>query len=208
MIADNIKSEYNWKDVKIPYYWNIKLPKLLLMNIEGDKVLDVGCGNGYFVLYLIKHGIDAYGIDSGKKGIEIAKTACEGENRFYVCDIRDHKLPKEIDQKYDTVVSTEVIEHLFDPDEYLTFCYDILKKDGRIVLTTPYHGYLKNVAISMTNKWDEHHFSLFYGGHIKFFSKKTLQIIMERNGFEVTHIRGIGRFPFLWETMMAVGKRI
>lgn len=71
-------------------------------------------------------------------------------------------------------------------------------------MSTPYHGYLKNFMISILNKWDAHHFSLVEGGHIKFFSMRTLRTIIERNGFVVKEIKGVGRVPYLWGTMVAV----
>ena len=75
---------------------------------------------------------------------------------------------------------------------------------GVFVVSTPYHGYLKNLLIALFNKWDSHHFSLIEGAHIKFFSKKTLKLILERNGFSLQSVVGVGRIPFLWRTMVAV----
>jgi len=70
----------------------------------------------------------------------------------------------------------EVIEHLYSPKTYLANIYNWLKDDGYLILTTPYHGYLKNLAIALFNKFDNHFNPLWEGGHIKFF-QNTLCLI-------------------------------
>ena len=124
----NVES-YGWKSVEMPYYWNKKLPNILVDAVDGHKVLDVGCGNGYLVSVLLKNGYDAYGVDQARDGIALAKKYIDSD-RFFLCDISEEKLPDGIDCEYDTVMSTEVIEHLFSPDSYLRFCNSKLKMGG------------------------------------------------------------------------------
>ena len=73
---------------------------------------------------------------------------------------------------------------------------------------TPYHGYLKNLAISLLNKWDAHHTTLWDGGHIRFFSVKTLTELVTENGFEVIRFYFFGRCPFLWKNMICLARRV
>lgn len=90
---------------------------------------------------LIKEGYNVYGIDASEKGINIAKRSYS--DRFFIQDINTKKLPKELENiKFDTIISTEVIEHLFDPRGYIQFCKNILlnNKRGIIIISTPYHG--------------------------------------------------------------------
>jgi len=75
------------------------------------------------------------------------------------------------------------------------------------VLGTPYHGYLKNLAISLLGKWDSHHHVHFDGGHIKYFSVRTLSAMLEREGFEVERLHYFGRAPGLWKNMIAVARK-
>ena len=124
----NVES-YGWENVERPYYWDRKLPSILIDAVKGNKVLDVGCGNGYLVSLLIDNGYDAYGIDQAKDGVALAKKHIDS-NRFYLCDISEGELPAKINYEYDTVMSTEVIEHLFSPDSYLKFCNSKLKMGG------------------------------------------------------------------------------
>jgi 2-polyprenyl-6-hydroxyphenyl methylase/3-demethylubiquinone-9 3-methyltransferase len=73
-------------------------------------------------------------------------------------------------------------------------------------LSTPYHGYLKNLALALCDRWDHHHTALWHGGHIKFFSRATIGRLLSDNGFEVQGFRGVGRVPYLWKSMVVVGR--
>jgi len=68
--------------------------------------------------------------------------------------------------------------------------------------STPYHGYLKNLAISLGDGWDRHADPLDDGGHIKFFSKKTLQKALLDVGFADFHFMYSGRLPLLSKSMI------
>ena len=70
--------------------------------------------------------------------------------------------------RFDAVTSTEVIEHLFSPRSLPRFAARVLLPAGYLILSTPYHGYIKNLALSITGKWDRHFSPLWDGGHIKF----------------------------------------
>jgi hypothetical protein len=69
------------------------------------------------------------------------------------------------------------------------------------MLTTPYYGYLKNALIAATGRWDCHHGPLLVGGHIKFWSKRTITNLFEESGFTIRQWKGLGRLPYLWANM-------
>ncbi|AYL97263.1 class I SAM-dependent methyltransferase [Mucilaginibacter celer] len=181
----------------------LEQPLMSLLDKNTNRsILDLGCGNGFWVNYLLKHGFNAYGIDASEQGIAIANQINPG--RFFLHDLSVPGLPKQLDGiKFDTVISTEVIEHLYDPYAFVALCRDVLSETkGELIISTPYHGYLKNLFLSVFNKWDSHISPLWQGGHIKFWSVKTLTQILNEHGFEVTAFRGCGRIPYLWMTMI------
>ncbi len=120
---------------------------------------------------------------------------------FICSDI--YNLPwNEIDEKFDVTISIEVIEHLYYPRSLIQAALRSLKPGGTFVLSTPYHGYLKNLFLSLLNKWDNHFNVLEDGWHIKFFSTYTLRKLLYEEGFIDIEFCFGGRLPFLWKSMI------
>jgi 2-polyprenyl-6-hydroxyphenyl methylase/3-demethylubiquinone-9 3-methyltransferase len=110
--------------------------------------------------------------------------------------------------RFDAVVSLEVVEHVFLPRMYARNCHGFLKPGGRLIVSTPYHGWMKNVALAVTGKMDDHFTALWDFGHIKFWSRKTLGLLLEEAGFRLIGFSGAGRVPFLWKSMVLVAERV
>jgi hypothetical protein len=85
---------------------------------------------------------------------------------------------------------------------FISFCKSQLKQGGELIITTPYHGYLKNLMLSLLNKWDSHMDPLWLGGHIKLWSAKTLTKALINGGFSVVEFSGSGRMPYFWKSMI------
>jgi len=177
----------------------------LLHKSQHHNILDLGCGNGYLVNYLVEQGYNAYGTDASAEGISIARQ--KNPDRFFVQDLSSDSLPEQLQNiAFDIIITTEVIEHLYNPEAFILFCKKQLKKGGELVVSTPYHGYLKNLVLSIFNKWDSHMDPLWLGGHIKLWSKKTLSLALSNAGFTVTSFKGNGRWPYLWKSMLIKAK--
>lgn len=108
-----------------------------------------------------------------------------------------------------TVISMEVIEHLHSPRTFAAFVRSILEANGggRFILTTPYHGYLKNLSIALAGKADRHYSALWEGGHIKFWSRRTLAILLREAGFRNMAFTGAGRIRTCGGTWCSAPKR-
>lgn len=184
----------------------LQAPILRMLSRENNRcILDLGCGNGYLANFLLEQGYNAYGTDASEEGIAIAKQA--NPERFFVQDLSTGELPPQLGQlKFDTVISTEVIEHLYDPAGFITFCKQLLGSGGELVISTPYHGYLKNLSISISNGWDHHFSPAWHGGHIKFWSKATLSGLLTSAGFNIVAFKGCGRVPYFWKSMIIKAK--
>lgn len=187
-------------------FFYLQQPLLSLLNKKTNRcILDLGCGNGHLVNYLLKQGFNVYGTDASEKGIAIAKKT--NPERFYVQDLSTGKLPVELQSiNFDTIISTEVIEHLYDPQGFIDFCREALGSKGEIIISTPYHGYLKNLALAISNKLDAHLGPLWLGGHIKFWSKASLSRALINSGFTVVDFKGCGRIPYFWKSMIIKGR--
>ena len=164
-------------------------------------ILDVGCGNGHLVNYLLSLGYNAYGTDASEKGIAIARQT--NAERFFVQDLSSDELPEQLQGLHiDTITAIEVIEHLYNPEAFVNFCKNSLAPGGELIISTPYHGYWKNLMLSLFNKWDTHANPLWLGGHIKLWSAATLSRLLIDAGFTITAFKGCGRIPYFWKSMI------
>lgn len=167
----------------------------------GATVLDFGCGNGSFIAAFRDHGWNLHGLDFSSSGIQQSRTAYPSV-QFSVGDVTDDLLAHPLIGKCDLVISTEVVEHVMLPRRFARNCFLFLRPGGKLIVTTPYHGYLKNLTLALTGKLDHHFHALWDYGHIKFWSKKTLTHLLQEAGLEVTMFTGSGRLPYLWKSMV------
>ncbi len=203
--------EYKWGvEAPLSFWDDYPAIKKQMDKYRCKVAIDLGCGNGAIDLQLLDDGYDVYGIDSSESGIDAANSEynknhpLDNKKHFYYQDF-DEAIDKEIQsKKYDTVISTQVIEHVYSPKSYINLCASLLPSGGALIITTPYHGYLKNLLLAITGKFDKHFTALWEGGHIKFWSRATLSKLLSDNGFQVKEFKGIGRVPFLWRSMLFV----
>ena len=122
-------------------------------------------------------------------------------------NVPSQELLAEAGGPFDAILSTEVVEHLYTPRIYARLCFEMLKPGGVAIVSTPYHGYLKNLSLALTGKMDRHFTALWDCGHIKFFSVKTLTALLQQAGFIDISFKGAGRFPYLWKSMVALAHK-
>lgn len=201
-------SSYIYDGMDVTHMHRYFVPPILKLveQWKPRRLLDYGCGNGALCRELKKHGVEeVVGMDPSETGIIEARTAAP-EISFFNHSVYD-ALPSEHHGAYDMVVSTEVVEHLYAPRALPQRLKQALRPGGIVIVTTPYHGYLKNLAICLLNKWDSHHTVFWDHGHIKFWSKDTLRKLFEDEGFEFLSFQGLGRLPYLWMTMLMVFRK-
>jgi len=182
--------------------------KSVLAHIEFPQVIDLGCGNGFLLrhCFLGTSGILMYGIDGSLSGIEHARRPVSAAD-FRVGDVCGTFSDHPAYGKCDLLISTEVVEHLYDPRKFALNCFNFLRPGGKALISTPYHGYLKNLALSLSGRMDAHFGPLWDGGHIKFWSRRTLSQLFMESGFLIRGFRGAGRLPLLWKSMLLILER-
>jgi 2-polyprenyl-3-methyl-5-hydroxy-6-metoxy-1,4-benzoquinol methylase len=201
--------EYRYSDAELccsSVYILPALTKILKGLPRHSTVADVGCGNGSLLAQFRPYGWDLHGLDHSASGIAQATAAYSGI-QFRQADFSTDLSSDPLAGRCDMVISTEVVEHLFLPRIYARNCYRLLRPAGRFVLSTPYHGYLKNLALAATGKMDSHFTALWDHGHVKFWSRRTLTLLLQEAGFRVTAFYGVGRIPFLWKSMILVAEK-
>jgi 2-polyprenyl-3-methyl-5-hydroxy-6-metoxy-1,4-benzoquinol methylase len=208
-MTENIVDDYGWASDQGPQSCGYIAPRILelLKQLNVRRVLDLGAGNGALCEQIASAGYEVAGVEYDKAGVELARKS-HPEIPFYNFGVQDDPaVLLSHEQVFDAVVSTEVIEHLFSPHLLPIYAKGALKQGGYLIITTPYHGYLKNLALAIFDKWDHHHTVLWHGGHIKFWSRATLTQLLNENGFQVVDFSGVGRLPYMWKSMVLVAQK-
>ncbi len=107
----------------------------LLDRVEGKRVLDLGCGEGYGVDLLASRAAEVVGVDLAPEAVYHARKTYRRPNlRFLYMDIFNLQLE---DNSYDVVCSLQVLEHLHQPERFMKEARRVLKPGGICVITTP-----------------------------------------------------------------------
>ncbi len=177
------------------------LRKVLPSIPKGGLILDVGCGRGEFCDFFAHEGFRAEGTDISQAAVSFARKAYPTA-KFHACAVED-LLPDRASE-FDAIFSSEVIEHLFDVGAYLLAINHLLKPGGTLVLTTPYHGLIKNITIDLLN-YANHYDAM--GQHIRFFDKKGMDRCLRTFAFAPKHWWGYGRPWPLWKSFFVVAQK-
>lgn len=176
-----------------------------ILSCEKDRrVFDLGCGNGSFANVLTQQGFAVTGVDPSALGIAV------GRQHF-------PHIRLEIGSAYDdlaagfgtfpVVLGLEVVEHLYSPRRFAKCVFDLLEPGGLAVISTPFHGYWKNLALAISGKMDLHFGPLWDDGHIKFWSIASLTRLLTDTGFQDINFVRVGRLPTFAKSMVATARR-
>jgi len=171
---------------------------------KASRLFELGCGNGSVANVLAQHGWDVTGVDPSSEGIAKANAAY-GHLKLYEGSAYDD-LAKQYGH-FPIVISLEVVEHVYFPRLYAATLYSLLEPGGTAIVSTPYHGYWKNLVLALTGKMDAHFTALWDHGHIKFWSMKTLRLLLEEAGFQSIEFTRVGRVPALAKSMIAFARK-
>jgi len=194
---------YGWSTATATNAHGYVTPGILrLLGPPPARLVDLGCGNGFLSSRLEQLGYQVTAVEPSDDGVARAREA-HPSLRVIQASVYDD-LPALLGERFDAVVATEVIEHLLEPKRLVANAFRLLRPGGTFVLSTPYHGYLKNLAISLLDGWDRHWDVAWDGGHVKFFSPRSLRTMLEQAGFREVRFSNVGRAPWLWKSMIAV----
>ena len=108
-----------------------------ITNLQGKRVLDVGCGGGILAESLSKAGATVTGIDLSSKALKVAELhQLESGTSVRYLTISAEDLAKEESQSYDVVTCMEMLEHVPDPSSVVQACAKLCKPGGHIFFST------------------------------------------------------------------------
>ena len=173
-------------------YWAKKQVSLSLRILEeyvgspnGKKLLDFGCGGGYFLWRAGQAGWDATGFDIGRRAID----SCRARS-LKVAD-RFEELPK---NKFDVIALLQVLEQVFDLDGLLSELKQLLSNGGKILITVPntdsLRAILSNPVLSRMSDFGERYGS--FPIHLSYFNIASLRALLERHGLSIDLVSTYG----------------
>jgi SAM-dependent methyltransferase len=175
------------KSGKKDFRWN-NLRELVSKYIEGNSVLDAGCGTGHMTLKLLKEGYIVTAIDCSRELTRFTQEIVKQNNlkaEVYTLDLLNvNQLGKNI---YENAVCLDVLEHIDNDELALQKLISTLKKGGNLIISVPACSFLYG-----TRDGDI--------GHYRRYNKNDLISLIKKSGLEIKVIRYwnfLGFFPIL-----------
>lgn len=208
-MTDSNISGYVWENAELNSSHSYLLPELKRIlsgqtSLKHKRLFELGCGNGSVANELTNLGWSVTGVDPSEQGISQAKA------RYPNIALNLGSTNDDLIQKYGqfpVVVSLEVVEHVYAPRKYAATLFGLVEKGGVAIISTPFHGYWKNLAMALLGKMDNHFTALWDHGHIKFWSERTLRILLEEAGFTDITFKRVGRIRPLAKSMIAIAHK-
>lgn len=194
---------WNHNEVLEDFYYKWPVIKKHVPNNEHITILDFGCGKGKIFEELVKMNPQSkiIGVDVSEKALNFIKHKYPKQQFFKITD--GGKLPFKANT-FDFIIASDVLEHVYDTENAFWELARILKKNGKILISVPYNGTIKNVVITIF--FYELVFNP-YSPHIRFFSKKSLANCLKNVHLQATKWGYYGRFFPLSNGMYVVAKK-
>jgi 2-polyprenyl-3-methyl-5-hydroxy-6-metoxy-1,4-benzoquinol methylase len=155
---------------------------------EGDRILDLGCGEGFFAAELASAGAEVVAVDVASEPLRRAAA------RHPQLDLRlidgDGSWELE-DSSFDLVWAGEVIEHVADTAAWLSEARRVLRSGGALLLSTPACGRLALLRAALSSGAFAQRFDPL-SDHLHLYSRATLTELLAEFGFEHVCVRAVG----------------
>ncbi len=175
-LADYTKDS---SDAAIREAWRINEQRIAWVKqfTAGGRLLDIGCGRGFFLSHARKNGFDV-------RGVEISVSAAKYASEHFGVPVHICNLDVEnnMDESYDVVTLWHVLEHFHDPRAVLENVRRLLKPGGRLFIEVPNLNSLKFRLSTPGRRWQGGNHPRY---HRSFFTRKTLRRVLQTCGFDI-----------------------
>ncbi len=166
----------------VPERFALRRSFLLSGVAPGERVLDVGCGEGAFSAALAEAGARPVGVEVASEPVRRARLRHPG--------LEFHHAPGALPfpaGEFDAVWAGEVIEHVVDGLGLLDELSRVLRPGGRLLISTPDHSRRLVLGLALRRRAFEAHFDPGRD-HVRFFTARTLARLLEDAGLRATEI--------------------
>ncbi len=151
-----------------------------------SKVLDLGCSGGRLAERLRGMGHHVTGVDVHEiPGVE------QRTDAFFKADL-NQGIPYEVGSGFDVVLGADVLEHLVDPGALIAQARDILSPDGVAYFCVPNIAHWYPRTRSTLGAFDYDQRGILDSTHLRFFTRRSIRRLVERNGFAISRIEPVG----------------
>lgn len=120
------------------------------INKNSLSVLDVGTGSAWVAEHFQNTSVKVVSLDISKKNVLIANQKYPSDNHSPI--VADSYTLPFIDNSFDTVIASEIIEHVISPKDFVAELYRVVKFNGKLIVTTPYKEKLRYYLCIHCNK--------------------------------------------------------
>lgn len=173
----------------IDYYNQNRLDVANLINQKIHRILDIGCGEGYFLKHIkTTFKSETWGIEIDK---EIGEKAEKNVDHLLIGSV-ESKLVEIPDAYFDCISFNDILEHLYDPEAILSIIAPKLTEDGFIIASIPNVRYVQTLKELLLKKdWEYKDSGILDSTHIRFFTEKSIIRMFEKTGYRIERIIGI-----------------
>lgn len=173
---------------------NTSAAKALHMVGVGKRVLELGSGPGSVTRLLKENQCHITALEIDTQAIEIVSQYCE---KVYSCDLNDPAWPDKLSvgDKFDAIVATDVLEHLYDPWTTLKKLQPLLADNGCVVISLPHAGHNAIIACLLNGDFEYQSRGLLDKTHIRFFALKNIQRLFNDAGLKIIEASFVIKTP-------------
>lgn len=151
--------------------------------IEKKKdVLDIGCKGGELGYDAVKKGCRVTGVEKDKN---FAMKAKEIYHRVITGDIEDDLVKNQLTDEYDYILLADILEHLCYPEKLLLWLRNILKRNGRILISIPNIAHWSIRSNLLYGKFQYQKKGIMDKTHLRFFTNESFQKILNQSNFDI-----------------------
>ncbi len=198
--------ERYWKSQEVLSDFTYKWPKIkhLIPTDKKTKLLDFGCGKGTILGEILKvnPSIQATGVDVSQKALDFAKKKYPKTTFVKINDGGRLPFP---DNSFDFITALDVLEHVYDTEATFTELARVLKPNGKILISVPYNGLIKNLFITLF------FFDYIFDPatpHIRFYTKKSMSKYLMKSNLVPKYWNYHGRFYPLSSGMHVLAQKL